>query len=145
MRYLIGLLLAALVAYPALAVTNAGETLITSQEVSTAGGAFTKTITNVGRSTAYLVIKTENETPDASLVVTVTMESPLGDMLVCTSGAITTNTSTVMLLGSTAAAAEGIDTACDWALGRTVNFIFTVTGASADFDVSAELQWVVPE
>jgi hypothetical protein len=112
-------------------------------EVAT-GTPVSVALSNIGRKTAYLVVKTENETNSADMVVTVTIESVLGDVLVCTSSSITTETTTTILLGSTAAAAEGITDACDFPLGATFNVIFTTSGAGADFDVTAELQWVVP-
>ena len=76
-------------------------------------------------------------------VADITIEETLGDILVCTSSSITTNTTTNILLGDLAAAGEGITDACDFPLGRSLNFIFTTSGAGADFDVTADLHWVV--
>lgn len=123
---------------------NRREVLMTSEEVAT-GAPVIKYITdNLGAESAYLHVKTENETADASLVVTVYANETLGSMLLCTSTAITTNTTTHMLLGSLAAGgAEGITDACDYPLTRSLTFIFTTSGAGADFDVSAVLHWLV--
>jgi hypothetical protein len=125
---------------------NAGkakrQTVMAITEVSTAGGPVVKTITNAQNATGYLVVKTENETATASLVVTVYNGSTLGGILVCTSTAITTDTTTNILIGSTVAAGEGITDVCDFPTGRTNTIVFTVSGAGADFDVTAEMEWV---
>ena len=102
----------------------------------------TVSITNPNHITGYLVVKTENETATASLVVTVFNETLLGDVAVCTLTAITTNTTTVALLGSEVTAAQGITDACDFPLGRLVKLTFTTSGAGADFDVTADVEWV---
>ena len=146
MRHLnsfLALLVVLFVAAPASAqLRNKRQPVMAITEVAT-GTPVTVTLSNVGARTAYLVVKTENEAAAADMVVTVTIESALGDILICTSASITTNTTTNILLGSLAAAGEGIDDACDFPLGGGLNFIFTTSGGGADFDVTAELQWVV--
>lgn len=147
MRYLTSFLALAavlLAAAPALAqLRNTRVPIMSITEVAT-GTPVTVALTNVGARTGYLVVKTENETATADMVVTVTIESALGDILVCTSSSITTDTTTNILLGSlVAGGAEGITDACDYPLGANLNFIFTTSGVGADFDVTAELQWVV--
>ena len=147
MRRIIGLFLALtavmVFAVPASAqLRNKQQPVMAITEVAT-GTPVTVKLSNVGYQTAYLVVKTENEAAAADMVVTVTLESALGDILVCTSASITADTTTFILLGSLAAAGEGIDDACDFPLGGGLNFIFTTSGVGADFDVTAELQWVV--
>jgi hypothetical protein len=142
-RILLGLLLATLVAIPvAEARRNERQVVMAETEVAT-GTPVTATIANVDHTTGYLIVKTANETATASLVVTVTIESALGDVLICTSTAITTDTTTNILIGSLAAGGqEGVTDACDYPAGLGLNFIFTTSGAGADFDVTAEMQWV---
>lgn len=139
---LVACLLLIFAAPAAAQLRNARQSIMALTEVNNSAPV-TVQLANLGRKTGYLVVKTENETTEASLVVTVTIESPLGDILVCTSTAITTNTTTYILLGSTIAAAAPITDACDFPLGRTLNFIFTQSVADKDFDVTAEMQWVV--
>jgi len=146
MRYLISSIAALallLFAAPAIAqVMNRREVLMTTEEVATGTPVIKYITNNLGSNSAYLHVKTENETADASLVVAVYANETLGSTLLCTSTAITTNTSTHMLLGSLAAAGEGITDACDFPLTRSLTFIFTTSGAGADFDVSAALHWL---
>lgn len=118
------------------------QNLKTDDEVSTASGAESVSITNARWNTGYLTVTTANEVATASLVVTVFNTLAGGDVLVCTMTAITTNTTTVALLGSTVAAAEGITDACDFPLGSTIKFTFTVSGAGADFDVTSDISFV---
>ncbi len=106
------------------------------------GAPVTVTISNSRWRTGYLVIKTENETTSASMIVTVFNVSPLGDVLVCTTAAITTNTTSTFLLGSTLGAGEGVLAPCDFPLGRRVKFTFTDSVSSTDFDVTADMEWV---
>ncbi len=120
---------------------NARQVVMALTEVAT-GTPVTVSITNPNHRTGYLVVKTENETATASLVVTVFNETILGDVAVCTMAAITTDTTTVALLGSEVAAAQGITDACDFALGRLVKLTFTTSGGGADFDVTADVEWV---
>ncbi len=120
---------------------NEYQSVMALTEVAT-GSPAAITITNPNHDTGYLVIKTENETATASLAVTVLNASILGNYTVCTMTAITTDTTTVALLGSTVAAADGITDACDWPMSRRVGFLFVVSGAGADFDVTAHIQWV---
>ncbi len=120
---------------------NKRQVIMALTEVAT-GAPITVTITNPTNDTGYLVVKTENENGVASLVVTVFNSTVLGDFLVCTTTAITTDTTTIALLGSTLTAADGITDVCDFAMGMQVKFVFTNSGASTDFDVTADMEWV---
>jgi hypothetical protein len=100
------------------------------------------TITNGNYATGYLIIKTENETASASLETTVLMVSPLGDELLCTLTAITIEATTSFLLGTFVGPSSDVLATCDFPMPRQIKFTFTVTGAGADFDVSAEMQWI---
>ncbi len=141
---LVGLI--ALVLLPSVAGAagpNARQVVMALTEVAT-GTPVTVSVTNQSHTTGYLVVKTENETATASLVVTVFNETELGDVLVCTMANIETDTTTVALLGSeVAGSAEGITDACDFPLGRLVKITFTTSGSNADFDVTADIEWVV--
>jgi len=121
---------------------NARQVVMALTEVAT-GTPVTVSVTNQSHTTGYLVVKTENEAATAVLVVTVFNETVLGDVLVCTMANIETDTTTVALLGSEVAAAQGITDACDFPLGRIVKITFTTSGGSADFDVTADIEWVV--
>jgi len=143
-KRLLFLMLALLLFLPASAGAagkNARQVVMALTEVAT-GTPVTVSITNPRNITGYLVVKTENETATASLVVTVFNQTALGDVAVCTMAAIATNTTTVALLGSEVAAAQGITDACDFPLGRLVKLTFTTSGAGADFDVTADVEWV---
>jgi hypothetical protein len=118
------------------------EVILTSIEVAT-GTPVVAALTNDNYQTAYLFVKTENETATASLVVTVTAFSALGGAVICTMAAITEEKTTVALLGSLAdGSQEGITDACDYPLPKRLVFTFTTTGAGADFDVSASVDWI---
>jgi hypothetical protein len=130
------------IASPAMAGKNKYQSVMTETEVSTAGGAVSATISNPNNSTGYLVVKTANEAATASLVVTVYNVAASGDILVCTMTAITTDTTTVALLGSTLTAADGITDACDFPMADRVKYTFTVSGLDADFDVTADMHWI---
>ena len=134
-------LLSAWLALPSIAWANQPTRIITVDEVAT-GTPESTTIENQSHATGYLVVLTENETATASLVVTVYNSTTLGDFLICTMTAITTNTTTIALVGSTVAAADGITDACDFPMSRKVKFTFTVSGGGADFDITAEMHWV---
>ena len=140
------LLLAAALCLPGTA--SAGKAnedgIISVDEVSTAGGAESTTINTTGNRSGYLVVKTENEAATASLIVTVLAATDSGDFLTCTLTAITTNTTTVALLASVEGltAADGITDVCIFPFTRRTKFTFTVTGASADFDVTADMEWI---
>jgi hypothetical protein len=122
---------------------NERQVVMALTEVAT-GTPVSVSVLNQNHTTGYLVVKTENETPTASMVVTVFNTTELGDVLVCTMAAITTDTTTVALLGSLAAGSqEGVTDACDYPLGRIVKITFTTSGGSADFDVTADIEWVV--
>ncbi len=120
---------------------NVVQLVMADTEVAV-GVPISATISNTYHTAGYLVVKTENETSAASLTVTVLNSTALGDFLVCTLTAITSNTTEVALLGSTVAAADGVTDACDWPMSDVVKFTFTVTGAGSDFDVSATMHWV---
>ena len=121
---------------------NERQVVMALTEVATSAPV-TVSVANQNHATGYLVVKTENETATASLVTTVFNETVLGDVAVCTMAAITTDTTTVALLGSEVAAAQGITDACDFPLGRLVKITFTTSGAGADFDVTADIEWVM--
>lgn len=140
-RILLGLLVVLFLALPAQAGKNKQQSVMALTEVAT-GTPVSATIDNANSTVGYLVIKTENETATASLVVTVLNSAAIGDFLVCTLTAITTNTTTIALLGSTVTAADGITDACDFPMGRRVKFTFTTSGAGADFDVTADVEWL---
>ncbi len=106
------------------------------------GAPVTVTINNRNNSTGYFKFKTENETPSASLIVTIFNVTPLGDILVCTTTAVTTNTTWTTLLGSSLTPADGIDQACIFPMASRVKFTFTDSVSSTDFDVTAEMEWV---
>lgn len=111
-------------------------------EVSTSGGAVTATINRADHQTGYLIVKTENEVATASLAVVVAAVTDSGEITICTATAITTDTTTAILLGSTVAAGEGVTDVCDFPVTRQTKVTFTVTGAGADFDVTADMEWV---
>jgi len=148
LRLFVAFLLAAWLAMPVVADAqgkNDVETVLTTTEVSTAGGAETVAITNPNHGAAYLIVKTENEVATATLDVTVKVESSLGDQTVFTNTTdISTNTTTIYLVGSSGGAEGVVAQAGDMPLPRDFNVIFTVAGAGADFDVSAELHYVTP-
>lgn len=132
-----------LIASPAMAQKNKTQSILTITEVAT-DAPVTVTVSNPYFNTGYLSVKTENETATASLVVTIYNVTPLEDILVCTMNAITTDTVTNVLLGYYQPAAAGVDQVCSWPLTRTVKFVFTTTGVGADFDVTADMEWVAP-
>ena len=121
---------------------NVREVIMALTEVAV-GVPVSVTIDNPGHTAGYLVVKTENETAAASLVVAAFLSSPLGDEAICSTAAITANVTTTSLFGSLAAANGQVSTACDFPMPRSIKFVFTVTGAGADFDVTAEMQWLV--
>ena len=148
MRRTIGLLLALaaallLLALPAHAGKNKRQAVMAETEVAT-GTPVSVTLSNGDNTTGYLIVTTANEAATADMVVTVSNSSTLGDVLICTSSSITTDTTTFILLGSLAVAGEGIDDACDFPAGQRVKFTFTTSGVGADFDVTADMEWVVP-
>lgn len=136
-------LLALLWALPALgAGKNRIQRILNTVEVAV-GVPITVTLTNPSNREGYLIVLTENETAAASLVVTVLNASSSGDVLVCTLTAITTNSVWVAYLGATLTPADGLDQAnCPFPMARDVKYTFTVTGAGADFDVTADVFWI---
>lgn len=140
----LGAVLAPLVAGPAFAVTrNARLSIMAITEVAT-GAPVTVNINNIDHAAGYLSIKTENETSDASLVVTVFNKNPLGDILICTTSAITTEKTTVIMLGHWTTAAAGIDEVCAFPMAIAMAIVFTTSGGGADFDVTASMEFVDP-
>jgi len=138
-------LLVALLLFPSVAGAagpNERQVVMALTEVAT-DTPVTVSVTNQSHTTGYLVVKTENETPTATLVVTVFNETELGDVAVCTMTNITTDTTTVALLGAEVTTAGGVTDECDLPLGRIVKITFTTSGVGADFDVTADIEWVV--
>ena len=105
------------------------------------GAPLTVVVSNPDPS-AYLIIKTTNEVATASLAVTVALDTDLGDQIVCSLTAITTNTTTLALLGNSQAAAGAVVDVCDFPVAGPLSLVFTVTGASAAFDIEADLHRV---
>lgn len=142
MRRWLACLAALCISGPAGAAYNRAESIMPSTEVAT-GAPVSATLENNQHNVAgYLIVKTEDKNNSASLVVTILNVTPSGNFLVCTSTAITTETTTVIMLGSGAAADEGITDVCPFPIGLGVAFTFTTTGASADFDVTASIEWL---
>ena len=141
-RILIAVLAILLCAAPAGAAgKNARQVIMALTEVAVSV-PITVTIDNPRAREGYFVFTTANETPSASLIVTVFNSTPLGDFLVCTTTAVTTNSQWTTLLGSSLTAADGVDQACIFPISRRVKFVFTVTGDSSDFDVTADMEWL---
>jgi len=129
-------------ALPAFAAgKNKNQNIMSATEVAV-GVPVSVTKSNPSNREGYLIVKTENETPDASLVVTVLNAHSSGDVLVCTGTAITTNTTWVIHLGSSLTPADGVDQNCIFPMARDVKYTFTVTGVDSDFDVTADMLWV---
>jgi len=129
---------------PALAQKNKSVHIMDATEVAT-GTPVTVTVNNPNQSTAYLVIKTANETATASMVTTVNYVLAGNVVAACTLTAITTNTTTTFLIGHWATTALGIQNVCqNFALPRVFQLVFTTSGAGADFDVTVDLEYVNP-
>jgi hypothetical protein len=120
---------------------NERQVVMALTEVAT-GTPVSVSVLNQNHTTGYLVVKTENEAATAVLVVTVFNETELGDVAVCTMTNITADTTTVALLGTEVTTAGGVTDECDLPLGRLVKITFTTSGSNADFDVTADIQWV---
>jgi len=128
---------------PALAgIKGRGDLVTEANTVSTAGGAESFLLNNVGTTFAYLTTVTSEEVGTASLVITVYNVTPQGDVLLCTSSAVTTETTTAILLGSSVTAASDVDQVCTLPLSRRVKVTFTVTGTTASFDVDSGIEWL---
>jgi hypothetical protein len=121
---------------------NERQVVMALTEVAT-GTPVSVSVLNQNHTKGYLVVTTANETATASLVVTVFNEHELDDTLVCSLTAITTNSTWVTLFDSSLTAAAGVDQVCIWPMGRLVKLTFTTTGTNADFDVTADIEWVV--
>lgn len=139
-RILAVVLLSCGIAFPSLAVGNRIQTILPTQTVTT-GSPVTITIANLGHTTGYLVVKTENDVATPNMQVTVRIDNPLTDIDLC-SLVISTETTTVLLIGAEGiAAGEGIDEVCETPLGREISFVFQI-GVPTSFDVTAEMQWL---
>lgn len=110
-------------------------------EVAT-GTPITASISNRGNSQGYFSFLTANETASASLIVTVFNKSAQGDILICTTTAVITNSQWTTYIGATKTPSDDIDQNCIWPMARDMKFVFTVTGGGADFDVTAGMLWV---
>jgi hypothetical protein len=109
--------------------------------VSTAGGVETVTFNNPTASSMYLIVVTSAEVATASLTVAVSVDADeFTAVPICTSAAITTETTYFMAVGTLAAAGGDIDLACDFPISRRTTVTFTVTGAGASFDISADAE-----
>lgn len=118
--------------------------LIAEGETLTTGGvpAYSIVVNNPNHTRGYLVIKTENEVGTASIATIVQNASIIGYYTIATLTAITTETTTVVLLGSDVAAGEGVDEVFDFPLADRVFFVFTISGGGAEMDITAYLHLV---
>lgn len=138
-RALAGLALCCLVVASG-AEASERQRILASQALTTAGGPVSVTVATKGPGPIYLVINTSSEVATASLEVTADLAHQFSDTnTLCTSSAITTETTTVVLIGSDATAGSGVATVCPFPLAEATTFTFTVTGASAGFTVAADL------
>jgi hypothetical protein len=141
-------LLPALVALPAVAWLPNGTIEIWDDHPKTGSnpGEGETTINIPGHSTGYFVVKTSS----ISGTITCEIESrhpqtfgtgPSADTVttICTMTGITTNTTTVALIGSAVGAGEGITDVCDFPLSSVV--YIDCNGGTADLD--AIIQTVV--
>jgi len=133
---------ALLFATMASAQDNARHVVLEETTLATAGSPYTYTVHNQNHSTAYLIIKTANEVATATLIPQISGSSALGDYALGTGSAITTETTTVILLGSDKTAAGGVAEAFDLPLPKDFQIAIAVAGSGASFDVSIELQYV---
>ncbi len=139
--FLIALLILLLPFSAGAAGKNKRQVVMSLTEVAT-DTPVTATVNNSNNAAGYLIVKTENEAATADMVITVLSTTVLGDTLLCTLANITTDTTSLFLLGSTVAATGAILTVCDFPMPRRVKFTFTTTGVGADFDVTAEMAWL---
>ncbi len=118
--------------------------LIADAETLTTGGvpAYSIQINNSNHTRGYLVIKTDNEVGTASIATVVQAASSAGYFTIATLSAITTETTTVALLGSDVAAGEGVDEVFDFPLTDRMLFVFTIGGGGAEMDITAYLHLV---
>ncbi len=144
-RLLVALLaLCAFVSPAGAAGKNSIQRVMTATEVAVSADVDV-VITNAQHDTAYLVVQTENETATAVMTVRIETAGHAGAAKVlCTTAAdtITTNTTTIWLLGSLVPLGNNVTYACDMPLPMLFNIEFVVTGAGADFDVTADLLWL---
>lgn len=143
-RFVFVLALLICLASPAHAERGYQQTLRAASTLATTDGLEVGTATfNPGHTRGYLVIITASEAATASLDVNVYGSYGSALRLICQLTAITTNTTTVALLGDAAAAAStGITDECDTPLPPTVTVTYEVTGAGASFTVSANMIWL---
>jgi hypothetical protein len=128
-----------LVATPAAAWRNVPVEILDDVTVSN-GAPNSVTFSNPTASSMLLIYTTADEVATASLVVQVAITTAIGDIVICTGNAVTTETTTTMLVGSRAAAAGSIDLACDYPMAANMKVTFTVTGGGASFDISASAE-----
>jgi hypothetical protein len=127
-------------ALPAAAERSFVQPVVDDQSVTTAGGAVIATLSHPGHSRGYLVVTTTDEVNAASLAVS--MATATGNQAVCTLSAITTETTTMALIGSEVAAGGGVADVCDFPLAWVTSIAFVVTGTDAEFTVDASMVWL---
>ena len=111
-------------------------------DTAVASGVVAVTVANPFSGTAYLTIVTASETSASSLNLAIT--APLGagaDQTIVTAltTPITTNTTNVYLIGSTATAAGAIVQVFGFPLPKRFTVTFTNTGTTSTFTVTAAL------
>ncbi len=140
-RFLSMFLAMVLVVFATPASAGRGKVIEILDEVEVATGtpvSVTKTIRDT--TSGMLIIETENETAEASLVVTVHNVNPIEDTTICTVTAIEADLVYTAFVGANIGATDGIDQQCTKIpMGPAVKFTFTVSGVGADFDVTAYL------
>ena len=108
-----------------------------------AGGAVLVDVSLTARSTGYFVVKTTNEVPVASLQIVAQIKDKYGGVQdLCALTAITTNTTILWYMGGSMGAGAGVAGTCDFPLPSKTTWVFTVTGASASFNVEAYFEAV---
>jgi hypothetical protein len=126
---------------------------LTPKRAVVTGTPFATRIDNSGARAGYLVVKTENMAGRPSLVVTLIATTPMGDTLACAAGPITTEGTTEILFGAIGATmvrlgdvliGETADYICDFPAASRISMTFTTTGLAASFDMTADVEWLVP-
>lgn len=111
------------------------------QAITEASGTVTVTVGHGGRpGAAYLVLTTTSEVATASMASTVNMGGT-GNVL-CIVPAITTETTTLALIGRAGTASAGVSVVCPMPLADQTTLSFVVTGTGAGFTVAADLVWI---
>lgn len=104
------------------------------------GTPVTETFTSKCCTSAYLIITTSNEVNTATLNVEINiLINGLTLELFDNSTDISTETTTVYLLGTTVSAGAPPVEVLTFPLGRTMNIVLTVIGTDAEFDVQADI------